>query len=118
MQQGHILTTFDNGTFFSTTGKATVNQMLNQERNSIKGITWLIRVVGFLVEYGGFRLLGGPLVTAAALLPVLSRLVSLGVNAVAIPASAAVTGEFSSYSSRVCSLDLNEIKYYFVNIKY
>lgn len=67
-------------------------QIIKRAKSASAALAWFIRLVGLLLEYAGFRLLGDPLVTTAAIVPVLSKVMAVGVNAVALPSAFTVAG--------------------------
>lgn len=68
---------------FIQTGKATASQMFE---NALKGnamMTWILRIVGLLVLFAGFRSVLGLLPIIASVVPFLGRIIGAGMSIVA-----------------------------------
>ena len=64
-------------------GKHTADAMFTSAQESNKMLTWILRVVGFVVMFIGFSLLFKPLSVVADVLPIAGDIVGIGTGIVA-----------------------------------
>ena len=70
--------------YLSTEGAVPAGEMINQQRENEQALTWVLRVVGTIMNMIGFGLLLGPLKALANVFPPLAGLVGGGIGLVAM----------------------------------
>ena len=63
-------------------GIQTADQMFTSAQNANKLVTWLLRLLGFVLIYGGFESIFKPIQVLASIIPFLGRMVGVGTSAV------------------------------------
>ena len=64
-------------------GLSTAEQMFASAKAANKTLTWILRLIGFLLMFAGVKMVLGPLATLVDAIPVLNGIVSMGVSLVA-----------------------------------
>ncbi|TGN19631.1 TMEM43 family protein [Leptospira idonii] len=64
-------------------GKKDAATMFREEQEANTFLTWILRLVGFLVMFFGFKLLFGPIAAAGGWIPILGGILEMGVSLVA-----------------------------------
>lgn len=72
-------------------GSRPLADMVAGQRSGNSLVLWLLRLLGSVLQYIGMKALLDPVVTAAVVLPILSKLVGVGTSAVAIPSTVAMS---------------------------
>lgn len=64
-------------------GLRTAEQMFASAKSANKTLTWIVRLIGFLLMFVGVKMILGPLVTLVDVIPILNSIVGMGVSLVA-----------------------------------
>jgi len=79
------------GRFVMRQGTVSFQDLIKGERTTNHVVKWLLRGIGFLLQYGGTQVFLDPVVTAAVVLPFLSRLVGVATKLVSLPTAVSLS---------------------------
>jgi len=66
--------------------------MLTSAKSSEKTLVWILRAIGFITNYFGFRFIFKPLESGASLLPFLAGIIEFGAAAISLPSAVSISG--------------------------
>jgi len=91
VQRGQIIAASDEVGLIAKRGECSLESMVASQRLGNQGMKWILRVVGSLVQFAGWKTALDPVVTAAVIIPFVSNLVGVGTTVVAVPSTVALS---------------------------